>query len=226
MKIFDLLPKAWSLELQDFLKSKTRQDLELFLTKEYKTKTIFPEMNNVFKALEYCSPKDVKVVILGQDPYHGEGQAHGLSFSVKPGIKLPPSLKNIFKELESDLGIVSPSEGDLSSWASQGVLLLNNVLTVEKSKAGSHQKKGWEEFTAAVITVLNQSENIVFILWGSPAQKKAKSVSSDRHFVLETVHPSPLSSYRGFFGCQHFSKTNEYLIQQKIEPINWDSINR
>lgn len=226
MKIFDQLPTSWSKELQNFLKSKRRHELELFLSKEYKNKTIYPLQRDVFKALEYCSPNNVKVVILGQDPYHGEAQAHGLSFSVQEGLKIPPSLKNIYKELESDLGLQSPKNGDLSSWASQGVLLLNNVLTVEKSKAGSHQKKGWEEFTAEVISVLNQFEHIVFILWGSPAQKKAKSVSNERHLILESVHPSPLSSYRGFFGCKHFSKTNEYLIQHKIEPINWNSINR
>ncbi|PIP91711.1 MAG: uracil-DNA glycosylase [Bdellovibrionales bacterium CG12_big_fil_rev_8_21_14_0_65_38_15] len=226
MKIFNQLPKSWSNELQDFLKSKRRDELELFLSKEYKNKTIYPLQTDVFKALEYCSPNNVKVVILGQDPYHGEGQAHGLSFSVQEGVKIPPSLKNIYKELESDLALQIPKDGDLSSWASQGVLLLNNVLTVEKSKAGSHQKKGWEEFTTEIIKKLNLKKNIVFLLWGSPAQKKASQVCEEKHFVLKSVHPSPLSSYRGFFGCQHFSKTNEYLIQHDIEPINWNSINR
>ena len=225
MKIFDHLPDSWSNLLNDFLLSNKAADLEHFLHEEYKSKTIFPAQSDIFKALEYCSPEQVKVVILGQDPYHGEGQAHGLSFSVKPGIKAPPSLKNIFKELDSDLGVHMPKNGDLSSWASQGVLLLNNVLTVEKSKAGSHQKKGWEEFTNEIISILNKQKNIVFILWGTPAQKKAKSVSIHDHLVLESVHPSPLSSYRGFFGCKHFSKANEYLVENQIDVIDWNSVN-
>lgn len=226
MKIFDQLPPSWSQELGDFLSSPIRSELEKFIEDEYHSKTIYPAKNDVFKAFELCSPADVKVVILGQDPYHGEGQAHGLSFSVQVHIKIPPSLKNIYKELESDLGMRKPNSGDLTSWADQGVLLLNNVLTVQHGKAGSHHKRGWEQFTSQVISLLNKKRNLVFILWGAPAQKKAQSVSSEHHLILESVHPSPLSSYRGFFGCQHFSKTNKYLIQHNRDPIDWNSINR
>lgn len=178
-------------------------------------------MDQVFAAFHACPLDKVKVVILGQDPYHGPGQAHGLSFSVSPEVPIPPSLRNIYKELNSDLGIEVPSHGNLKHWAEQGVLLLNNVLTVEQGKAGSHHKKGWENFTDSVIEVLNQRQGLVFILWGSPAQKKAKVVSKDRHLVLESVHPSPLSSYRGFFGSKPFSKTNDYLVAHGHKAIDW-----
>ncbi len=225
MSVFKFLPENWSSHLQSFLSSSTRTDLEKFLDIEYDKKTIYPPKDCVFKALENCSLEETKVVILGQDPYHGEGQAHGLSFSVPKGIKIPPSLRNIFKELQSDIKIEVPDHGDLTSWSKQGVLLLNNVLTVEKSKAGSHQKKGWEEFTAEIINQLSQRENIVFMLWGSPAQKKAKQVCEDKHLVLKSVHPSPLSSYRGFFGCSHFSKANEYLQSHKLKTVDWAVIN-
>ena len=179
-------------------------------------------INQRFTAFDLTPFKEVKVVIIGQDPYHGEGQAHGLSFSVPKGLKLPPSLKNILKELESDLGCANPTSGNLEAWAKQGVLLLNTVLTVRKSEAGSHQKKGWETFTDAVVAHLNEEcEGLVFLLWGSPAQKKGKSIDRERHLVLQAPHPSPLSSYRGFFGCRHFSQTNEYLIQHNKKPIDW-----
>ncbi len=225
MSVFEHLPENWSIHLADFLASSKRVELDEFLDKEYSYKCIYPLKENIFQALEYCSLEQTKVVILGQDPYHGEGQAHGLSFSVPKGIKIPPSLRNIFKELHSDLGIEIPNHGDLSSWSKQGVLLLNNVLTVEKAKAGTHQKKGWEIFTAELIKLLSHQKNIAFLLWGSPAQKKAQQVSESQHLILKSVHPSPLSSYRGFFGCRHFSKVNEYLDRYEISPINWDSIN-
>ncbi|MAZ48576.1 MAG: uracil-DNA glycosylase [Halobacteriovoraceae bacterium] len=198
------------------------KSLEEFLSLEEKQYTVFPPHDQRFSAFELTPFKEVKVVIIGQDPYHGEGQAHGLSFSVPMGVKLPPSLKNIFKELETDLGCEGPTSGNLKGWAQQGVLLLNTVLTVRKSEAGSHQKKGWENFTDSVVANLNeQCEGLVFLLWGAPAQKKGKSIDRQRHLVLEAPHPSPLSSYRGFFGCKHFSKTNEYLIHQNKKPIDW-----
>jgi uracil-DNA glycosylase len=197
--------------------------LREFLTSELKRgKTIYPESNNVFSAFNSTPFNKVKVVIIGQDPYHGEDQAHGMCFSVKKGVKIPPSLRNIYKELASDLSIETPQHGLLQSWADQGVLLLNTVLTVEKGMAGSHQGKGWEIFTDRVIDLLNkEKENLVFLLWGSPAQKKAKNVNSEKHLVLKSPHPSPLSAHRGFFGQHHFSKCNHYLKEKGIGPINW-----
>ena len=183
---------------------------------------IFPKGSEYFSALNATTFENVKVVILGQDPYHGPGQAHGLSFSVKPGVPLPPSLKNIYKELHGDLGLPLPKTGYLKPWADQGVLLLNATLSVEQGQAGSHQGKGWEEFTDEVIRQLNEhGEHIVFLLWGSYAQKKGAGIDPKKHLVLKAPHPSPLSAHRGFLGCKHFSKTNEYLRAHGKEPIDW-----
>lgn len=184
---------------------------------------VFPHQDEVFNAFTLTPFDNVKVVILGQDPYHGAGQAHGLSFSVKPGVKVPPSLANMYKELATDIeGFKVPSHGNLSHWAEQGVLLLNTVLTVEQGKAHSHAKLGWETYTDKVIELLNNHRRgLVFLLWGAHAQKKGKIIDANKHAVLNCVHPSPLSAYRGFFGCQHFSKTNQYLRQQQHRPIDW-----
>lgn len=197
--------------------------LKNFLKSEYDAgKIIYPKKNEYFKALDLVPLDKVKVVILGQDPYHGPGQAHGLCFSVNEGVSQPPSLKNIFKELNSDLGIEIPKSGNLERWAQQGVLLLNSVLTVENDKAASHQKQGWEQFTDKIIETVNQEcEHVVFILWGAYAQKKAFYVDRKKHLVLESVHPSPLSSHRGFFGSKPFSKTNAWLKKQGLTPIKW-----
>tara|TARA_R110002049_G_scaffold783_14_gene5324 strand:+ start:1687 stop:2349 length:663 start_codon:yes stop_codon:yes gene_type:complete len=196
--------------------------LASFVKAEYETKTIYPKANSIFKAFELCPVDKVKVVILGQDPYHGENQAHGLSFSVKEGVPIPPSLKNIFKELKSDLDLPFPSDGNLERWAKQGVLLLNATLTVEAHKAGSHQKKGWETFTSAVIEKLaSKKSNLVFLLWGAYAQKKATVIQSDKHLKLQSPHPSPLSAHRGFLGCQHFSQANAYLEAHGKPAIKW-----
>ena len=193
-----------------------------FVRQEYRTKTIFPPAAKIFAAFDACPFDHVNVVILGQDPYHDVGQANGLCFSVEPGIPMPPSLINIFKEIKSDIGTEMPENGDLSRWAEQGVLLLNATLTVEAHKAASHQGKGWEEFTDEVIMRLaNDRENLVFMLWGSYAIKKGAFIDRNRHLVLTSPHPSPLSAYRGFFGNKHFSKANEYLTLHKKEPITW-----
>jgi uracil-DNA glycosylase len=193
-----------------------------FIKEEYRNSKIYPPGALIFNAFDVCPFEKVKAVIIGQDPYHGPGQAHGLCFSVKDGVEFPPSLINIFKEIESDLGVPQPSSGDLTRWARQGVLLLNATLTVRAHQAGSHQKKGWEEFTDFVIKVLNsEKKNIVFFLWGAYAQKKGESIDRSRHLVLESVHPSPLSASKGFFGNRHFSRCNDYLVSNKIEPIDW-----
>ena len=193
-----------------------------FIKEEYRKATIYPPGALIFNAFDICAFDTVKAVILGQDPYHGPGQAHGLCFSVRERIEFPPSLINIFKEIETDLGIPQPSSGDLTRWARQGVLLLNATLTVRAHQAGSHQKKGWEEFTDYVIKVLNnEKNNLVFFLWGAYAQKKGESIDRSRHLVLESVHPSPLSASKGFFGNRHFSRCNDYLITKGIEPIDW-----
>lgn len=197
------------------------KDLNEFLNKQLKSKTVFPPTDQVYAAFKKTPLKNVKVVILGQDPYHGPGQAHGLSFSVPKGIPLPPSLKNIFQELESDVGS-KHENGDLSHWAEQGVLLLNSVLTVNSGQAASHQKKGWETFTDEVIKIVNDNcDHVVFILWGSYAQKKAEFVDKKKHLVLTSVHPSPLSVYRGFFGSKPFSKANAWLKSKGLKPIKW-----
>ena len=198
-------------------------ELREFLKKEYSTKTVYPNMNDIFNALKLTSFADTKVVIIGQDPYHGYGQAHGLCFSVKKGVVPPPSLKNIYKELHSDIGFKIPNHGELTSWAKQGVLLLNNVLTVREGLPNSHKGKGWENFTDRVIGELNRKETpVVFLLWGANAQKKAEIITNPIHRKLISVHPSPLSASRGFFGCRHFSKTNEILHENHINPINWE----
>lgn len=217
------LRAEWQVHLETEFQKPYMLDLKKFLKNELaQKKVIYPEPKNYFRALEAVTPQTTKVVVLGQDPYHGPGQAHGLSFSVRPGVRFPPSLQNIFKELQSDVGVQIPKSGDLSAWANQGVLLLNSVLTVESGKAASHQKRGWEQFTDRVIEVVaRESSNCVFILWGAYAQKKAAFVDRKRHLVLESVHPSPLSSHRGFFGSKPFSKANQFLTEKGIAPINW-----
>ncbi len=193
-----------------------------FVKEEYSTETCYPRGSRIFSAFDHCPLDNVKVVIIGQDPYHGPGQANGLCFSVYDGIKHPPSLRNIFKELSGDLGVRMPESGDLSLWANQGVLLLNATLTVRASEAGSHQKKGWEEFTDAVIRVVNEKcEHVVFILWGSYAQKKGFVIDRERHLSIVAPHPSPLSAHRGFFGSKPFSKVNNYLKEQGKTAIHW-----
>ena len=196
--------------------------LRQFLKAEYANHTVYPDMYDIFNALKYTSYSDVKVVIIGQDPYHGAGQAHGLCFSVGPGVTPPPSLKNMFKELHSDLGKPEPPPGELTHWARQGVLLLNTVLTVREGQPTSHQGKGWEQFTDRVIAELNKKETpVVFLLWGAHAQRKAQIITNPLHYKLATVHPSPLSASRGFFGCGHFSKTNALLQRHGLIPIEW-----
>jgi uracil-DNA glycosylase len=215
------LSNDWHLYLASEFNSNTSKKLITFLNSENK-KIIYPDKINYFKALELTPLKKIKVVILGQDPYHGPNQAHGLSFSVPEGIDLPPSLKNIFKELKNDLNIEISETGDLTRWAKQGVLLLNSVLSVEKNKPASHQKQGWEEITDRIISVINENcEHVVFILWGAYAQKKAGFVNTKKHLILQSVHPSPLSSYRGFFGSKPFSKTNAWLKSKGITEIKW-----
>lgn len=196
--------------------------LRHFLAVQYRTQRIYPDMYDIFNALKYTAYEDVKVVILGQDPYHGAGQAHGLCFSVKKGVTPPPSLKNIFKEQQSDVNITLPPHGELTEWANQGVLLLNTVLTVQEGRPNSHKNMGWEIFTDKVITLLNEREKpIVFLLWGANARSKKQLITNKNHLILESVHPSPLSAHNGFFGCKHFSKTNEFLISNGLTPINW-----
>ena len=193
-----------------------------FIGKEYSTHTIYPPGDDIFNAFHLTPLKDVKCVIIGQDPYHGPGQAHGLSFSVKPGVDIPPSLVNIYKELHDDVGCYIPNNGYLVKWAEQGVLLLNAVLTVRAHQAASHQGMGWEEFTDAAIRAVNkQNQPIVFLLWGSFAQKKAAMLDNPNHLILKAPHPSPLSAYRGFFGCKHFSQANEFLQRHGVAPIDW-----
>ena len=217
------LGNDWDSILADEWQKPYYLELRKFLKQEYSTQTVYPNMNDIFNALKLTSFKDTKVVIIGQDPYHGFGQAHGLCFSVKKGVVPPPSLKNIYKELKSDMGFEIPSHGELTSWAKQGVLLLNNVLTVREGLPNSHKGKGWEIFTDRVIGELNKKETpVVFLLWGANAQKKAEIITNPKHYKLMTVHPSPLSASRGFFGCRHFSKTNEILQKNRINPINWE----
>ena len=198
-----------------------------FVNYEYQKGTVYPEKDDIFTAFRLTPLSKVKVVILGQDPYHEPGQAHGLAFSVKPGVEIPPSLVNIYKELHDDLGCYIPDNGYLGKWAEQGVLLLNTVLTVRAHQALSHRGVGWETFTDAVITAVNQIDRpIVFLLWGSPAQRKAEMLNNPRHLVLKAPHPSPLSAYRGFFGCRHFSTANRFLTEHGIDPIDWQIENK
>lgn len=216
------IEETWKQVLKDEFSKDYFIQLTDFVKKEYQTATIYPPGKLIFNAFNLCPFNKVKVVIIGQDPYHGPGQAHGLCFSVNDGIQPPPSLVNIFKEINNDLGKPVPISGNLTRWAEQGVLLLNATLTVRAHQAGSHQRKGWEEFTDAVIRKLaEEKRNLVFILWGAYAQKKGAFIDRNKHLVLTSVHPSPLSAYNGFFGNHHFSLTNDYLIKHGIEGIDW-----
>ena len=213
----------WDEILAPLFQTEYYKQLRIFLSNEYKTKTVYPNMYNIFNCFKATSFSDVKVVILGQDPYHEVGQAHGLSFSVPDGIKFPPSLKNIFKELKSDLNIDMPLSGDLTKWAKQGVLLLNTVLTVEEGKPNSHKDSGWRKFTDDVISLLSKREKpIVFILWGNNAKEKKALIDTSKHYIIESAHPSPFSCNYGFYGSKPFSKTNEFLTKNNQKPIDWD----
>lgn len=217
-----MIGNSWDNLLSDEYKKEYFKNLQKFVISEYKNKTVYPKMSEIFNAFTKTSYDDVKVVILGQDPYHGEGEAEGLSFSVKVGIQKPPSLLNIFAELKSDLGINPPNHGSLVSWAEQGVLLLNATLTVIKDSPRSHAGKGWEIFTDEVIKLINKKETpVVFILWGSDARSKKQLITNPKHLIIESAHPSPLSAYRGFFGSKPFSKTNKFLLKNGIKPIDW-----
>ena len=212
----------WDELLKDEFKKDYYLKLRSFLIDEYNKNEVFPNKKNIFEALKHTSYKDTKVVILGQDPYHGENQAHGLAFSVQPLVKIPPSLLNIYKELKDDVGCYIPNNGYLMPWADQGVLLLNTALTVRAHEANSHKGKGWEIFTDEIIKLLNERlDPVIFVLWGSNARKKKEYIDESRHYILEAPHPSPLSARRGFFGCKHFSKINEILISLGKPPINW-----
>ena len=217
-----LVGNDWDLILQDEYKQEYFKKIVDFINKEYKIKTVFPPKNKILRALNLTDYKSVRVVILGQDPYHGVGEANGLAFAVSDGIKLPPSLKNIYKELESDLGIKPASVGNLECWAKEGVLLLNAVLTVEKDRAASHKNIGWEIFTDKIIEKLNEKEEpVVFILWGNFARSKKSLITNPRHYIIESSHPSPFSANYGFFGSRPFSKTNNYLKSKNIKEIDW-----
>ena len=212
----------WLEPLSPEFKKRYYAKLYKTIKEEYGTRQIFPPADEIFTAFELTPLSKVKVVIIGQDPYHGDGQAHGLCFSVKPDVEIPPSLVNIYKELNSDLGCYIPNHGYLTKWAEQGVLLLNTVLTVRAHQANSHRGIGWEEFTDAAIRILNEQDRpIVYLLWGKPAQTKKNMLNNPKHLILEAPHPSPLSAYRGFFGCQHFSKTNEFLVENGLAPVDW-----
>jgi len=213
---------SWKERLSDEFDKTYFTQLIDFVKHEYQTETVYPPGKEIFRAFDYCDFDDVKVVIIGQDPYHGPGQANGLCFSVRDGIRMPPSLVNIFKELHNDVGKPIPKSGDLERWATQGVLLLNATLTVRASSPGSHQNKGWESFTdAAIKKISDERENIVYLLWGAYAQKKGEVINRQKNLVLVSAHPSPFSADRGFFGCKHFSKTNEYLKSKGISEISW-----
>ncbi len=218
-----VLNETWLRRLEDQFQQEYMHNLrEFLLTRKHHRVRIYPRGADIFNALNSTPFEKVRVVILGQDPYHGPGQAHGLCFSVLPDVQIPPSLANIYREIHSDLGITPPGHGYLQSWAEQGVLLLNSVLTVEQGQAGSHQGKGWEKFTDAVVQMLSDArEGLVFMLWGSYATKKGAAIDRGKHLVLKAPHPSPLSAHRGFLGCRHFSKANEYLHKSRQEPIDW-----
>ena len=217
------IESSWKEKLRDSFQSESFFRLKKFLKSEKVTQIIYPTGNKIFSAFNLCPFDNVKIVIIGQDPYHGPKQANGLCFSVCDGIKLPPSLQNIFKELKDDLDIEIPSSGNLEHWAKQGVLMLNATLTVRARQAGSHQKKGWEEFTDNVISILSEEkENLIFLLWGRFAQNKAQIINKEKHYILTAAHPSPFSAHSGFFGCKHFSKTNEILKKLNQKPIIWD----
>ncbi|PBH29471.1 uracil-DNA glycosylase [Clostridioides difficile] len=216
------LGNDWDELLKEEFEKDYYLNLRKFLIEEYKTRQIFPNMHNIYEALKHTSYKDTKVLILGQDPYHGDNQAHGLAFSVRPQVKTPPSLLNMYKELKDDLGCFIPNNGYLMPWADQGVLLLNTALTVRAHEANSHKNKGWEIFTDRVISILSEREDpVIFVLWGSNARKKVELIDTSKHYILEAPHPSPLSASKGFFGCKHFSKINEILKKLGKEPINW-----
>lgn len=217
-----MIDNDWLVPLKKEFSKPYYKDLFEFVKNEYSTTVVYPPADDIFNAFHFTPLKDVKVLLLGQDPYHNVHQAHGLSFSVLPGNDIPPSLKNIYQELHDDLGCYIPNNGYLKKWADQGVLLLNTVLTVRAHQANSHQGKGWEQFTDAVIEAVNaQDRPIVIFLWGAPAGRKAKMLINPKHLVLKAPHPSPLSAYRGFFGCKHFSKANEFLKANGVEPIDW-----
>ena len=222
-----MLTNDWSLALKDEFNKPYYRDLYRFVKEEYSTRVVYPPADDIFNALHLTPLKDVKVLILGQDPYHNEHQAHGLSFSVLPDQKdIPPSLQNIYKELQEDLGCYIPNNGYLKKWSDQGVLMLNTVLTVRAHEPNSHQGRGWENFTDAIIQAVNQKdEPVVYMLWGKPAQSKIPMLTNPKHLILKAPHPSPLSAYRGFFGCKHFSKCNEFLSQNGLEPIDWQNEN-
>ncbi len=216
------ITKSWKNILEEEFEKEYFKQLADFIKQEYKTQKIYPPDYEIFNAFNLCSFNNLKVVIIGQDPYHGEGQAHGLCFSVKEGVKTPPSLRNIYKELHDDLGKEIPKTGNISHWAKQGVLMLNATLTVRAKQAGSHQKKGWEIFTDFVIKkISNEKENLVFLLWGAFAQKKGCLIDKSKHFILESTHPSPFSAHKGFLGNRHFSKTNYFLGLKGLDKINW-----
>ncbi|MDV9722919.1 uracil-DNA glycosylase [Clostridioides difficile] len=216
------LGNDWDELLKEEFEKDYYLNLRKFLIEEYKTRQIFPNMHNIYEALKHTSYKDTKVLILGQDPYHGDNQAHGLAFSVQPQVKTPPSLLNMYKELKDDLGCFIPNNGYLMPWADQGVLLLNTALTVRAHEANSHKNKGWEIFTDRVISILSERKDpVIFVLWGSNARKKVELIDTSKHYILEAPHPSPLSASKGFFGCKHFSKINEILKKLGKEPINW-----
>jgi len=213
---------SWKQRLEEEFEKPYFGELIRFVRQEYASHTVFPPGKLIFNAFDHCPFDQVKVVILGQDPYHGPGQAHGLCFSVPDGVPFPPSLQNIFTEIDKDLGVPVPASGNLERWANQGVFLLNATLTVRAHQAGSHQNKGWERFTDSVIHLLAENrEHLVFMLWGSYAQQKGRFIDASRHLVLQSVHPSPLSAYRGFFGNRHFSQANAYLATHGLEPIHW-----
>lgn len=216
------IAESWRRRLEAEFAKPYFDDLTAFVRHQYQTTTVFPPPKLVFNAFDHCPFEDVKVVILGQDPYHNTGQANGLAFSVNAGVALPPSLQNIYKEIKADIGEVKSTDGDLTAWANQGVLLLNATLTVQAHTPGSHQNKGWEKFTDAVIEIVNQEKSgVVFMLWGSYARAKGEIIDRSKHLVLEAPHPSPFSANRGFFGCRHFSQANSYLVSHGQDPITW-----
>ena len=219
------ISQEWDEILKEEFESQTYLKLREFLKNEYATRTIYPSMYDIFNSMKYTAFKDVKVVLLGQDPYHNEGQAMGLSFSVPDGVQIPPSLVNMYKELKSETGFVPPKSGNLIGWAKQGVLLLNTVLTVRAHQANSHKGQGWEQFTDSIIKkISDKKEGVVFLLWGGNARSKKPLINKEKHLILECAHPSPLSAYNGFFGCNHFIKANEYLVKVGKTPIEWSSL--
>ena len=219
------ITEEWDKILEEEFNSQNYASLRAFLKNEYSTQTIYPSMFDIFNSMKTTAFEQIKVVLLGQDPYHNEGQAMGLSFSVPKGKEIPPSLVNIYKEIKSELGCEIPKSGDLTGWARQGVLLLNTVLTVRAHQANSHKGKGWEIFTDSIIKKISEiKEGVVFLLWGANARSKSQFIDKSKHLILECAHPSPLSAYNGFFGCGHFKKTNEYLIKMGKEPIDWGNL--